>query len=499
MHSSNFAGVRAWLEPQRTAHSDFESTMASHWSGTALMEGGFGHHEKMWASHGRRGNEAAAQFAVAALAARLGTVAASAHERALVEAAASVAAPALVAFVLWVLQRAEKMKLQRLYFVSRDGQIMLKIARILAGPLQSRCELRYLCGSRASWCPPSFAEFDNALLDWLLPPGSTHSVRSGLARLHLAPEPLQEDLLRCGFEPSAWEHELSPNEAKSLRCLLQGQPFQQRMRAQAAQGQPLLLKYLQQEGLLDDVPWAMVDIGWHGTLQDALGRLLAGAGGRAPHGFYCGASGPPDNAQGGAREAYFADTRAGHEPCGHTPSGHTPDEVLARLVTPLEAFCMADHGQVLGYVQQDGKVQPVLGDTASDGLAAWGLPLVQETICRFARELARDGLSYPAQDLRPLALEGIRRFWSSPRPAEARAWGSLPCEDEGQRYLLAEGYSARQLACALASGSIERSHFHSWHAGSLACTCLPVRLPFALLTHAAHAAQSVRRLCRRLR
>ncbi len=477
--------------------------------------GRFGRHEEMWAAQGRRGDEAAARFAVAARAARLVAARApgSAHERALAEVAAGVAAPALAAFVLWVLRRAEELELKRLYFLSRDGQIMLKIARILAPALGSRCELRYLYGSRAAWCSPSLAGFDNDLLDWLLPPGLACSMRSALGRLHLAPERFEAELLSRGFAPGGWDRELSPAQASHLRGLLQEERFQQTLRAEAAQGHPLLLKYLRQEGLFDEAPWAMVDIGWHGTLQDSLGRLLAGAGGRAPHGFYCGASGLPDNSTGGVREAFFADARLSQNPHGQNlqnqdSCGENQDEILARIVTPLEAFCVANHGQVLGYAEEGGQVQPVLDGAVDPRLDSWGLPLVQHTICRFACELARDApvnaahpahLAHPAHSLRPLAVEGIRRFWCSPRPAQARAWGELPCEDEGRQYFLARPYSARHLARALAAGGVGRSHFHSWHAGSLARTSLPVRLPLALLTSAAHGARRARRFFRGFR
>jgi hypothetical protein len=443
---------------------------------------GFTRYEKIWASQAGQGSGAPLRFAVAARTARLATPVSSTRERALCGVAAGVAGPALVAFVLWLLQRAEEMRLQRLYFVARDGQVMLKIARILAGPLGARCEMSYLYGSRSSWCPPSFLSLDNQLMDGLVRLDDVYSVRSTFARLHVAPERFQEELMRLGLSPEKWNHELDASQSGRLRSLLHGEELQQTLREEAALRYPSVLEYLKQEGLFDAVPWALVDIGWHGTLQDALGRMLTREGGRPPRGFYCGTGGASDNAVGGQREAYFVDVR----------DGRAPEQLLDDMVTPLETFCGADHGHVLGYAREGEGMVPVLDAQANHPIVSWGLPLVQETICRFATELAREGLCYPRQDLRPLALEGIRLFWNRPTTGEAHAWGDLPCEDESHWYRLAPGYSARDVARALAAGRFEHPQFHSWHAGSVARTRMPVRLPIALVTR-------VKRAVRRLR
>jgi len=67
----------------------------------------------------------------------------------LYEIGASVAGPQLVPYVSRVLRMAERDGLKRLYFISRDGQILMKIAEILGTDI----ELRYLYASRAAWYP----------------------------------------------------------------------------------------------------------------------------------------------------------------------------------------------------------------------------------------------------------------------------------------------------------------------------------------------------------
>lgn len=62
----------------------------------------------------------------------------------------SVVGPFLTAFVCWVLRAANGLGLDRLYFVARDGQVLLALARLLSERLGGP-ELRYLYGSRRAW------------------------------------------------------------------------------------------------------------------------------------------------------------------------------------------------------------------------------------------------------------------------------------------------------------------------------------------------------------
>ena len=57
-----------------------------------------------------------------------------------------MAGPALAGYVLWVLERSFEMGLKRLYFISRDGEIMLEMAQRLLPAFwpDATMELRYL-------------------------------------------------------------------------------------------------------------------------------------------------------------------------------------------------------------------------------------------------------------------------------------------------------------------------------------------------------------------
>jgi len=110
----------------------------------------------------------------------------------------SVIAPFLVAFVAWVLDRARKDRVKRLYFVSRDGELLLKIARVLVTAREGP-ELCYLFGSRKSWLLPSFVPHDPAWQRMVLDSGSQLTARSLLEKLGFEGSDSSRVLSRLGF------------------------------------------------------------------------------------------------------------------------------------------------------------------------------------------------------------------------------------------------------------------------------------------------------------
>jgi predicted HAD superfamily hydrolase len=78
-----------------------------------------------------------------------------------------VAAPALAGYTVWVLREARALGVQRLRFLSRDGQVLYELARQIAPPLGIDLDLEYVYSSRLTW---SLAATDPDRLDqaaWL--------------------------------------------------------------------------------------------------------------------------------------------------------------------------------------------------------------------------------------------------------------------------------------------------------------------------------------------
>jgi len=194
--------------------------------------------------------------------------------------------------------------------------------------------------------------------------------------------------------------------------------------------------YLQQEGLLDGTPWAMVDIGWHGNLQRSLGRVLAlGGSARPVTGFYFGL-------------VPIAAVPAGDSASGYWNQLPARGHGVLRLNHALwEIFLSADHGSVLGYREAAGRFVPELREVRNERALAWGLPTLQAAVLRFVEVLAEHfpavsasgpaaagtaavriggGAAYSPHDWLAATRAVYLEFYRHPTRAEAATWGGIP-------------------------------------------------------------------------
>ena len=199
-----------------------------------------------------------------------------------------VIVPFLLAYVQWVLDDARQRGIQRLYFVSRDGEILLKIARELK---PTDLELRYLYGSRRAWLAPSVLPGE---ADWkrLLAVAGNASAPHDIATragLNEAEQIKIRSILN--MDESAWNAALSQTEARTfVDMLADDTACQSVLLRSAAAKRDTTLAYLRQEGLLDECSWALVDAGWSLNGQAALKRILSVVPrlGVQPQGYYVG-------------------------------------------------------------------------------------------------------------------------------------------------------------------------------------------------------------------
>lgn len=411
----------------------------------------------------------AAALAGASRLTRLTVPAASDHEVALRDVTAGVAAPILVGFLLWVFHQAKQRGLKRLYFVSRDGQILLEIARRLLPKLDFDCELRYLYGSRQAWALPSLTEVDEEHLKGIFIGKLSLDLdvitpQIALARLCIHPDEIRERLALIGLSAQDWNRNLNREERIALFDLVLTDPVVRQVTLdKAAEKRQLMLQYLGQEGLLDPIDYGFVDLGTGATLHYALCEVLRTVGQKPPVSFYQGLRQNISSGQFPAPLPYLFDRRYG----------------LGFMDVPgfneiTEAVCSADHGTVLGYQQMGDRVEPVLKDAANQAIFSWGFTKVRETICCFAEQLVLDQqLLNPWADLRPVCCDVIREFWLQPTEQEGRAWGSYPMEDgwgkESFHHCFATSYRREHVLYALLNGQ-PWGRRHWWQAGALAMT-----------------------------
>ncbi|MEI2722453.1 MAG: hypothetical protein V9H26_02590 [Verrucomicrobiota bacterium] len=186
----------------------------------------------------------------------------------------NVVGPLWFGFAEWCLDEALKRGIKRLFFVARDGQVFQQVARAIARQRGIPVECRYLYGSRQAWHLPGLGELDEPALLWIFNRQRFLTAEQVLKRVGLDPNAFTAELTSIGIPTTAWSADLSTEQTERLRECLQTPPFAAAIRHQVTTARKLALRYLEQEGVLDGTPYALVDIGWHGNMQRSFARWL---------------------------------------------------------------------------------------------------------------------------------------------------------------------------------------------------------------------------------
>jgi FMN phosphatase YigB (HAD superfamily) len=268
--------------------------------------------------------------------------------------ASSFLGPFLLTFASWVLSRAEQDGITRLYFVSRDCYLLMKVASVLS-PLFGGIECRYLYISRQSLFLPTLSLIGPGGSPWLTPGLETvNMVRRLLSMLEC------EESTALGSSGSGGElpaEKVLETEADwvQFRALLghggfnDGLPASVESRRRAAQA------YLRSCGMSEPVPWALVDLGWTLSSQVAIRQLLGLHDWQAVvRGYYLGLRHDRhlENSSGFAR-ALFTSLP------GDVGVENRGSSIFDRVALLEHVLGCAPHGSVRYYRESAAGVEPV--------------------------------------------------------------------------------------------------------------------------------------------
>ncbi|MHC4917903.1 MAG: hypothetical protein ACYTGB_20700 [Planctomycetota bacterium] len=395
--------------------------------------------------------------------------------------------PLLASFVRWALELAKERGLKRLYFVSRDGQVLLRAAREMSAP-GGGPEL-------------SVTSCDRESLSWLMPPGHSRAPRIVLARLGLGPAEVAAALKRHGFDSDQLEVGMSSERLERFWRFLADEEVSKIVLERAASARERMTAYLRQEGLFES-GWALVDVGWTLKAQRALWRVLRAAGTEVrPAGFYLGVS--RDHvpaAEAGECEAFIRE----EEDAGD--SGSSVASLFA-FRTPLEhAFTAADHGTVDGYRDGPEGIEPVLRAHEDGGGQGEFVGRLHDAVAVYAREFGAAAPADPAA-LRAAGLwaaGALARYSLLPPPGEVAPLSDIILSDEqtgdrpwklvrplGVLDLVRLGlWGAYRLLSRNRRAAVPGKDYY-WLWGSVAVSPPHVRLPVRLAVRAALAASRI--------
>jgi FMN phosphatase YigB (HAD superfamily) len=252
----------------------------------------------------------------------------------------------LIGFTLFVLAEARRRGIDRIYFTARDGYLPLAIARRLLAGRNNAPALHYLEGSRQALLLPSLQHDLPRLAVLLAESGGGRALRDALQPLGIDAAGAAAMARQAGCDPDL----LLRGKAAigTVRALLAANA--------AAIGDALATRhagavaYLRQSGFLQPGPRMIVDVGWRGSVQQALTRL-SGA--------------PPEHVVGcylGLWPEALSPALGLHNAAGYLFSfGHPKPalDIVRQGYILLELFFSAPHGPLSHYALRDAEAVPV--------------------------------------------------------------------------------------------------------------------------------------------
>ena len=404
-------------------------------------------------------------IASAARAARLEILAeptGSARKKQIEIVGAGVAGQAMGAFLLWAADRCERAGVEQVWFLSRDGELPMRMAEAMPDDHWHGRRLGYLHCSRWTW--QLAAASTEGLEHWL-----EIGTRDGTAFIHNSRHktPLVSLLGRIGLEMADLERghpELAalppwkplPVEMVAHWERLLADPTLGRIiEARAEVRRALIQDYLL--GLdMAGTGVAMVDVGWRGRLAWAISSVIREVTGAEPLHLHFGGHKVLRDADAEMRVERFAFDDV------------LPPTPIANPVTCVETLTASGRARVVGYERRgDGTVRPVLKrhvaevDNADRRLLWSGAERTARRLPSRAR-LAKLGCT--DESLAAETREVLGLWWTQPVREEVEALSGLAFEsdDDGRdvRPLVAR-YSPQELTVD------DRTH-RTWQEGSVA-------------------------------
>ena len=352
------------------------------------------------------------------------------HPPALVSIVSGVAGPTIFSAVAWTLLSAQRDRIDTLYFVARDGELLLAVAKLLQEELglATEIECRYLYGSRRSWHLPALSLASGsdvaAALRRLLVQSAKVTLRDLLSHLDLSVDETAAVMPR-ELANLPVDAPLGDRLTETIDVLASSSALQSLALSRAELAHDATVGYLRQEGMFSGGRAGLVDIGWHGAASASLVAIAAAQGAKVLCYFAGGLCGQESAVAPEDSRAFLVNAR-GEEPA-----------LRKALVHLMESFCAGSGGSTLGYTETDGRWHPRLAPAETNRAVSWGLHVFQGLVSDYVREACR-GLGKlgsavtlgELEAIRPALIGNLSVLWYSPTYPEAELWGSFPFEDD---------------------------------------------------------------------
>lgn len=324
-------------------------------------------------------------------------------------------------FINWLIDEVNSKKANRIYFLSRDGQIMLKVYDLFREVNNELPQGKYLYASRRACNFAAIEKLDEDSIGFLISFGHGLSIKFFLERIGLDIKEIEDidaKLKQSGFH-SIEDKVISQVDYERLKNLLM--LLEKRILEKAKDERQILQEYLDQEGILNESELTIVDIGWHGSMQRSLMKILEKFNegtkvGIDLKGYYLGIHSNAKKYQ--CRQNAFGYLYSYGQP-------HELQEVLFNSIAFIEFLFTADHGTVIKFEKEGKIVKPVLDDSKKEDFNRQIADEMQHGALDFVENVVQIVMKYNLQIEPKNAINSLKRVLEKPTNEEIRKFEKL--------------------------------------------------------------------------
>lgn len=324
------------------------------------------------------------------------------------------AGPVLYSYAEWIVKEAVCKKINRLYFIARDGYLIKQIVDIiLTENAVSGITTKYIYGSRKAWRMPSLSKEHYNLYQLVLW-SHTKRIRTldDLAFvLHIELDALYT-YLPGTFSKEKEKRDISDQETEFITAKLAAdEKFKEFHLSALEKERKTVQRYLAQEIDVSDERFAFVEVSGGGLTQGCLRELLK------------------DRYEKPIRTFFFKIDRVGLIEKSITDV-FMPGFLENNLA--IEMVCRAPHGQTKGYSKHNGYFVPNLEETEKEALTAHGFYSYEKGILDFSKQMLVKKGRYGEKRVMRQVLLYLELIAQKP-PADVREYfASMPNSESGR-------------------------------------------------------------------
>lgn len=279
----------------------------------------------------------------------------------------ALGAPILTQYVEWILLQSKEKKINRLYFIARDGFILKEIADIIIAKMRLNIDTYYIYGSRKAWRMPSICENNwdiEELINW------SHLNSLTTYQRFADVFQIEENELKC-FIPKEYENakRVSAVLRKKIITALKKADFKKFLMEKHRDKRKKTIEYLKRNINTKDDNFAFVELAGSGYTQICLAHIMRD--------FY----------QGNIRSFYFKMDKIQQKiDCEFYV--YFPSRLRQHVM--IEVLCHAPHGQTRGYIEENGEIRPDIEQYEESALKAHGIDAYIKGVKNFTVEKYKD-------------------------------------------------------------------------------------------------------------